>query len=642
MVQNTKQTILVAILVCISTISVSESKNLTDPVNQERVYHFPKDHSLGRLMIWEERRSVRSLPFGYPFEAIRWEYFGQARGDITIPAGKRVRLILYSRMWKNPGNLLTLKQLKPDDIYSLTLSPRWSKGPNPTDKCMPYVAYLTGLRILDISDARITIHGLEYLKELKSLERLRLPAGLTDTDMIQIGKLTSLKVLYLDSNNYVTSNGLQYLSNLKSLDHLMLQSVRMTDEGLRYLSNLPSINHLILGGKFTNDAPLYLKDVSSLRVLSLGVMSMGSKPKDRGLSIKQIFNDRGMKNVSKLTQLEHFQAHWTERITDNGVAYLQGMSSLKSVDIGHAKVTDRAATDLAQVQTLEGLIVGGMTSEGLKNISTLQKLKRLKISSHPGFRFNDESLNYISKLKSLENLSIGGDFSDNGIKSIAANLNLKILSISGAEKLTNKSLAELGTIKSLRHLNIRGARQFTISGLNSLNNLYNLQQLSINKVHRDHSVIDISSLSNLKNLTIMLSYTGRGKSQVYESFRSEDLLCLTNLKQLESVQLIGTGIDNIGMHYLSRIKNLGYLNIANFGRPQITDDGIRHITNMKKLYRLRVKGGSFTNKALEYVEELPSLYWLELTSDTAFSRNAVRRFIKRNRDFERLQLMPLN
>jgi len=638
--RNIKQTIFIVILFCLSIITIAEPKDLVDPVNQERVIHLPKDRSLGRLMIGEERHSARTHPFGYPFEAINWEFFGQARGDITIPAGKRVRLILYSWTWKNPGNLSALKKLQPDDIYSLTLSPRWSKGPSPTDKCMPYVAYLTGLRTLDLSDARITSQGLEYLTEIKSLERLRLPAGLKDMDIIQIGKLTSLKVLYLDSNNYVTNNGLQYLSNLKSLEHLLLQSVSMTDEGLGYLSSLPSLNHLILGGRFTNDAALYLKDVSSLRILSLGIMSMGRRPNNQQLSIKEVFNDRGMKNVSKLTQLEHFQAHWMERITDNGIAYLKDMPSLKSVDIWHAKVTDRAATDLAQMQTLENLDVGGLTNEGLKNISTLQKMKHLRIKSHPGFRFNDESLGYISKLKSLESLSIGGDFSDNGMKRIAANLNLKILHISGAEKLTNKGLAELGAIKSLRNLQIKGVRQLSTSGLSSLNNLNNLKDLIIHNLHRDRSKIDISGLLNLEGLTIALSYKVSGRSKVYETFRNEDLLCLANLKRLKSLQLIGTGIDDAGMNYLSKIQNLGYLNIANFGRSQITNDGINQITNMKKLHRLRIKGGSFTDKALEYIQEIPSLYWLEITSDTAFSRYAVRRFMQKNRSLERLQLIP--
>ncbi|MHC4532752.1 MAG: leucine-rich repeat domain-containing protein [Planctomycetota bacterium] len=638
--KDSKRTIFIAIMVCLSTISVSEPNNLEDPANQERVMHFPQDRSLGRLMIGEEKHSARSHPFGYPFEAINWEFFGQARGDMTIPTGKRIRLILYSWTWKNPGNLLALKELQPDDIYSLTLSPRWSKGPSPTNKCMPYVAYLTGLRTLNLSDARITSQGLEYLTKIKSLERLRLPAGLKDTDMIQIGKVTSLKVLYLDSNNHVTNSGLEYLSNLKSLEHLVLQSVRMTDEGLRYLSSLPSLNHLILSGRFTNDAALYLKDVSSLRILSLGIMSMGRRPNNRELNIKQIFNDKGMKNVSRLTQLEHFQAHWMERITDNGIAYLKDMPSLKSMDIWHAEVTDRAATDLTQMQTLDNLDVGGLTNEGLKNISTLQKMKHLRIKSHPGFHFNDESLGYISKLKSLESLSIRGDFSDNGMKCIAANLNLEILHISEAEKLTNKGLAELGTIKSLRNLQIRGARQLSTSGLSSLNNLNNLKYLSIHNLHRDRSIIDISGLSNLEGLTLALSYKGSGRSRIYETFRNEDLLCLANLKRLKSVQLIGTGIDDAGMNYLSRIQNLGYLNIANFGRAQITDDGIRQITNMKKLYRLRIKGGSFTNESLKFVEDLPSLYWLELTSNAPFSRNAVRRFIQKNRDFERLQLIP--
>lgn len=632
---------IIGILVCLSTINVLEAKNLEEPANQERVIHFPKERSLGRLMIGEERNNARSHPFGYPFEEIRWEYFGQAKGDITIPAGKRVRLILYSWTWKNPGNLLALKELQQDDIYSLTLSPRWSKGPNPTDKCMPYVSYLTGLRTLDLSDARITSQGLEYLTEIKSLERLRLPTGLKDTDMIQIGKLTPLKVLYLESNNYVTNNGLQYISNLKVLEHLLLQSIHMTDEGLRYLSSLPLLNHLILGGRFTNNAALYLKDFSSLRTLSLGIMSIGEGSNNQKLSIQQIFNDKGMSNISKLTQLEHFQAHWMERITDNGVAYLKDMPFLKSVDIWHAKVTDRAMSDLNQIQTLESLTVGGLTNEGLKNISTLQKMKHLRIQSRQGFEFNDESLDYISRIKSLESLSIKGDFSDHGMKCIAANLNLKILHISEAEKLTNKGMSELCTIKSLENLQIRGTRQLSTSGLNSLNNLNNMKDLSVHYLRRDSSIIDISGLSNLESLTIALSYEVNDQSKIYESFRNEDFLCLANLKRLKSLQLIGTGIDDTGMKYLSMIQNLGYLNITNFGRTQITDEGIRYITNMNKLYRLRIKSGILTDKALEYIKEIPSLYWLELTSNTTFSRNAVRRFIHKHRDFNQLQLEPL-
>jgi len=607
----------------------SKTPEVADAVRKERVIHFPKTRSLGRLMIEDENSSVGLPPFGYPFEQIKWEHFGQARDDVRVPTGKRIRLILHSWTWQNPQTLSALKQLRPDDIYSLILSPKWSSGGRkPSNNCMPYITHLTGLNTLNLDGANITIRGLEYLTELKSLERLKSPAGLGDSGMIAVGKLRPLKVLYIWENNSVTNEGLEQLLNLRSLELLVLKSVRMTDEGLKVLSGLPSLNHLILDGNFTNNAVLYLKDIPSLRTLKIDT---------------QRFNDWGMQNISSLTQLENFNAHWIEGITDRGVAYLKNMPSLKSLDIGHAKLTDKAMLDLNQIHTLEYLRLPnyGLTDAGLKHVTELQNLRNIWVGCSSRSPLTDESLYSVSQLKNLEVLSIGGEgLTDGGMKHVAKLTNLKRLSIFYYRQLTDKGLAELAELESLTDFNLGRGTKVSVSGLKSLNRLKKLKVLRLKGIHQDNSVMDISGLTNLERLTILLHVERKGNSIVSDSFRNEDWACLANLTGLKTLQICGVGINDGGMKYLSGLTNLEYLNIICRGESRITDEGLKYLVNMNGLYRLYIKDGHFTDKALGYLDDLPSLSWLELTSDFAFSSKTIRDFQQKNPNITRLRLIP--
>jgi hypothetical protein len=94
-------------LVSKSKIKQAES---AEPPMLDRVLHFPNERSLGRIMIGHEDPSSRPTPFGYPFEEIRWEYYGNAQGDVRMPLNKKVRLILDSWTWQNPQALSVLKK----------------------------------------------------------------------------------------------------------------------------------------------------------------------------------------------------------------------------------------------------------------------------------------------------------------------------------------------------------------------------------------------------------------------------------------------------------------------------------------------------------------------------------------------------
>ena len=609
--------------------SQTKQADSAKPTRVERVLHFPKERSLGELMIGQENPEDSSTSFGgYPFEKIRWERYGQAWGDVKIPKDKKVRLILDSWTWQNPQSLSALKQLQPDDIYSLTLSPQWSSGGrSPGDKCMPYVAYLTGLNTLNLDGANISTRGLKYLIVLKSLMRLKPPNGLNDSGMILIGKLRLLKVLYIGENNSVTDAGLKRLSNLKSLEILVLNSVRMTDKGLVVLCDVPLLRHLIIRGNFTSDAALYLKDVPSLKSLRIDM------PR---------FDDRGMENISHLTQLENLSTHWVEDTTDRGIAYLKNMPSLKCLDIGHAKLTDRAMLDLNKIPTLEHLHLPnvGLTDEGLKHIGQLQNLRHLWVGCSSISPLTDESLRYVGQLKNLEVLSIGGaGLSDEAMKHIAKLTNLKRLSISRANQLTNKGLAELAELESLTNFSLGSDTRMSISGLKSLNLLKNLKVLSLRDIYQDNSVLDISGLTKLERLTLILHRQRKGSSIVSDSFRNEDWECLANLTGLKTLQISGVGIDD-GIRHISGLTNLEYLNIICRGEKKITDEALKHLASMDRLYRLYIKDGHFTDKALDYLDELPSLSWLELTSDFAFSTKAIRDFQKKNPNVTKLRFIP--
>lgn len=338
----------------------TKQTELIEPPSEVRIIHFPKDRSLGELMIAWENPQDSSIRFGgYPFEEISWERYGHAQGDIKVPKGKLVKLILDSWTWQNPENLSALKLLDSDDIYSLILSPRFSSGEiEPSDKCIPYLVHLTGLNALDLDGDNITSRGLEQLTTLKTLERFRSPTNLDDSGMVSIGKLRSLKVLHIFENNSITNEGLKQIANLKSLKILALSTTRTTDKGLNVLSSLPSLNLLILNGNFKSDAAIYLKDVPNLRTLRIDMAH---------------FNDRGMENVSNLTKLENLDTHWVEHTTDRGITYLKNLPNLKQLDVAHAKLTDKAMLDLRQISRLESLYLPypGITDEGLKHIAQL-------------------------------------------------------------------------------------------------------------------------------------------------------------------------------------------------------------------------------------------------------------------------------
>ena len=154
--------VLVVVLVGFGVVCSGETAGAE---SKERILHFPKERSLGMVKVGAANRERRINTFYYTGDGIDWyeqaENLGEAQGDVIIPAGKMAGLFLYKSAFED---LSPLSELKPDDLYMLTIPLPWNTNIPLTGKSMRYIAHLTGLRVLEHYRTRTTTEGMKHIK----------------------------------------------------------------------------------------------------------------------------------------------------------------------------------------------------------------------------------------------------------------------------------------------------------------------------------------------------------------------------------------------------------------------------------------------------------------------------------------------
>ena len=592
-----------------------------------RVLHFPSDRPVGRISVQDEGTG-RELTYWFHWAGINglpgtpWEYFCEARGDVRIPAGKHVQLTINVGSWHD---LSWLTKLQPDDLYSLGFASTEGRV-KPGDARLKPIVHLTGLKVLMLDGSDITDWGMRMLSSFPSLEELSINAKVTDRGMVHLAQLKSLKRLYFTGATRVTSAGLQHISKLTSLEELYLGQ-GIGDAGLAHLRGLPRLTYLCLYGPgFTDAGMVHVKAIPSLRIFSVheGYSRIG---------------DAGLAHISELPNLEILCVGGMRGITDAGIAHLTKMRSLRKLDIGSSQVTDKGLTYLKQIKTLERLELPqdqhGITDAGLAHLAELSNLKHLQISrvhfNNPATNkeyYTDRGLADIARLRQLEVLYVGSiGVTDAGMDHIARLTNLKKLFLFGCDSVTDKGLAKLTALKSLKDLDISHSK-LTVAGLASLNSMTSLTRLDVGNLERNGAVLNLSGLINLEDLSLGFGHNSP------DAFNDADLACLANLKKLRWLQIGPRNFTDQGMLYLAGLTNIDRLGLGGAG---LTDEGLKRLANLKKLDLLTIQGrfdksignwgpgGHITDKGLGYLEAFQRLVFVEIYSDTTFSEEAVQR-----------------
>ena len=220
---------------------------------------------------------------------------------------------------------------------------------------------LTGLQRLTIMDYDIgdDAANAATLALFKSLTYLNMRGNISDSDFVQICKLTNLTELWLGDLN-AASNNVSDLSPIRSLTKmktLYLGYNKITD--ISPLSALTSLETLDLrGNKVTDLAPLS-------RLTSLRVLKFGRDNYDPAQPLDTLEPLRGLVNITELALAEC-------DVTD--ISPLAGMTRLRELDLNQNRISDISALsgkeNLWDVQLDDNLL-------DEKDVQILTKLPKL-------------------------------------------------------------------------------------------------------------------------------------------------------------------------------------------------------------------------------------------------------------------------
>lgn len=579
-----------------------------------RVLHFPTDRSMGTLTLRDASRKRQIDTFYYwvddPYND-SWRVVGEARGDVIVPAGKRVALMITP---EGARDMTPLARLGPNDLdtlnYNYTLS----------DAGLACIAGLKGLTELNLTSydqdrganapVFYTSDGLKALEGLDNLEYLSTPSQMDDAGLAHAARLKSLKGLYIKTNK-LTDAGLAQIANIPSLEEIAIGGGEISDAGLAHLAMLPRLSYLMLWGKnFSDTGIAYLPRIQNLKILHLGSIPI---------------TDAGMESIGRIRGLQNVNLHGVG-ITDDGLVHLTNLKSLRKLDVSGTSVTGRGIQILKQCKTLDHLRLPDniLNDESLAALSELTNLKYLWILNSRKADRAQEKMYYtdrgIARLCSnapgIEELLIGGiGLTDSSMAHIAKLKKLKRLNIFASPSIANAGLAELANSRSLQSIDCHSLN-VTVAGVNHLNKIQTLRDLTIdfpeNKVFADET-LDLSNLTRLEKISIPV-------------LRDRDLVCFKNLKQLRWLQ---TGhfewqfneITDAGMANLAGLVNMDRLTID--GRA-LTDKSLDHLAGMTNIDSLSLRGG-FTDAGLQKLERFKTIRHLRIQSDKSFSDGAIER-----------------
>jgi sulfatase modifying factor 1 len=290
------------------------------------------------------------------------------------------------------------------------------------------------------------------------------------------------------------------------------------------------------------------------------------------------------------------------------------------------QVNIKSDADLAPLESLKPddlqaieLSEGKMGSAALKHIANLTGLREVQINSR---RVRDSGLKFLSALPYLERLELGGTkIRGPGLDYLRRCNRLHYLGLGGT-KLDNAGLEHMAKLRQLRVLKVGHTK---LGGddhgyLKPISDLKELRELDLSGTSVTNAeLVHLSGLRNLEDLCLAETpITGEG------------LKHLANVESLRALDLRRTAVGDTGLGHLARLTNLEKLSAGEMreislyayedsaeidrddGNPRITDEGLRHLSEMKNLEILRLSGTNITGKGFSYLTGLKDLRFLGL------------------------------
>jgi hypothetical protein len=275
-----------------------------------------------------------------------------------------------------------------------------------------------------------------------------------------------------------------------------------------------------------------------------------------------VFNPEDLKRLERLRSLRLL---WLVNTTidDSALQHVAGLKSLQTLVLENTEVTDAGLAHLSALTSLVELNLNGtkVTDEGLRQLAPLAQLKRLRLGRTAITGVGFQHLRHLP---------------------------MQLVQL-GSAKINVEGFRQLVQLKSLRHLDIAGAR------------------------------IDDAELASLAGLP-QVSYLHLGWTRV----TGPGLEHLASLPALDRLQLQNVKIDNDSLRHVGAVRSLKMLYLSN---TPITDEGLQHLATLQGLHHLDLNGTGVTDAGLESIQALGNLAELHL-SMTQVTAEAARRLVE--------------
>jgi len=228
------------------------------------------------------------------------------------------------------------------------------------------------------------------------------------------------------------------------------------------------------------------------------------------------------------------------------------LPDVRVLDLSRTVLTDDSVAQLASLKSLEELSLGGnVTDLGFRHLKRLTGLRKLDAR---WATVSDAGIEQLAQLTELEDLTLNEDYGPNRPP---------------VARITDAGLNHLKGLKKLRRLDLTGTH-VTDAFLEHVGTLTNLEQLHLTSTRvTDAGVKRLKGLKKVRLLTLH-----------HDPITDAGLAHLSGLTSLQVLGAGGTRITNAGMPHLKGLTNLAYLDIGN---TEVTDAGLEHLWGLKKL-----------------------------------------------------------
>ena len=393
-----------------------------------------------------------------------------------------------------------------------------------------------------------------------------------------LGAIKTLREIDFGQRKF-NNDAMRYLVDLPDLVEVNLSLVPITDDGLKTLVKNKNIEILDLTG-------VELKDLSPLAKLT----------KLKSLDLQHCFvTDEKLSFLEDLSSIEALYLGSTE-ITDKGVETLARLPRLKSLSLPHCRITDAAVPALIKCESLVEIQLAyqiGKSFDPSPSYISKQGLEKLKSAkphldiygteAFPIFatvRLRGENGESITRELMLDDLLRINDKSavtminlaysildDAQFKPIAQFENLEELYLARTW-ITDDSLIQISTLKHLKVLDLNDTR-VTDVGAAKLASCTLLEKLYLDDTLVQGECFEkLVALDKLKDLSISrYGHTGFGPR-----------LSLND------------GLNDAALESIGKMTSLELLNLdKQQDKTRISEDGMRHIFNLKKLKQLGIR-----------------------------------------------------